>query len=269
MKTLAAISKNSVLLGLFAALTTVLIAWTYLGTKDDIAQAQREAEAKQLLEIFPAHTHDKALIDDTFTVAANQSLLNVREDRRAYRARRGDEVVGVILPATARDGYSGDIGLLVGVHRDGRIAGVRVTSHRETPGLGDAIDTNKSNWILDFQGRSLLNPNPDGWRVRKDGGVFDQFTGATITPRAVVVATRKVLEYVDLHTHALFAEPSAGYREPSAGYKEPSAGYGEPSAGYKEPSAIDEEPSAGHEEPSADHEEPAVTTLEPTTAEAF
>jgi electron transport complex protein RnfG len=239
MKTLAAISKNSVLLGLFAALTTALIAWTYLGTKDDIARAQREAEAKQLLEIFPAHTHDNALIDDTFTVAANQSLLNVREDKRAYRARRGDEVVGVILPATARDGYSGDISLLVGVHRDGRIAGVRVTSHRETPGLGDAIDTNKSKWILDFQDRSLLNPNSDGWRVRKDGGVFDQFTGATITPRAVVVATRKVLEYVDLHANALFAEHSAVHKEPSAVDGEPSAVDGEPSATPPEPTAAE------------------------------
>lgn len=197
------------LLGLFAALTTALIAWTYLGTKDDIAQAQRKAEAKQLLEIFPASTHDNALIDDTFTVAANQSLLDVREERRGYRARLGNEVVGVIIPATARDGYSGDIRLLVGVHRDGRVAGVRVTSHRETPGLGDAIDTNKSDWVLEFTGRSLADPRPAGWRVRKDGGAFDQFTGATITPRAVVVATRKVLEYVEIHRSTLFLESAA------------------------------------------------------------
>jgi len=207
MKTITAVSKNSLLLGVFAALTTTLIAWTYLGTKVAIANAQREAEAKQLLEIFPEQTHDNALIDDTFIVAANQSLLNVREEKRAYRARLGEAVVGVILPATARDGYSGDIGLLVGVHRDGRIAGVRVTSHRETPGLGDAIDTNKSNWIASFQGHSLVDPDVTGWRVRKDGGIFDQFTGATITPRAVVVATRKVLEYVELNHSTLFPEP--------------------------------------------------------------
>ena len=251
MKTLAAISRNSVLLGLFAAFTTALIAWTYLGTKDDIAQAQREAEAKQLLEIFPAHTHDNALIDDTFAVAANQSLLNVREDRRAYRARRGERVVGVILPATARDGYSGDIRLLVGVHRDGRIAGVRVTSHRETPGLGDAIDINKSNWVLDFQGHSLSDPSLEGWQVRKDGGVFDQFTGATITPRAVVVATRKVLEYVDLNANTLFAEPSAASGEPSAASGEPSAASGEPSADHEGPLASSERRSASTQKPTA------------------
>ena len=204
MKTLAAISLNSMLLGLFATFTTALIAWTYLGTKDDIAQAQRDAEAKQLLEIFPLDTHNNALIDDTFVVAANESFLNIREDRRAYRARQDSEIIGVILPATARDGYSGDIRLLIGVHRDGRVAGVRVISHRETPGLGDAIDTNKSDWVLGFTDQSLAKLGLNGWRVRKDGGVFDQFTGATITPRAVIVATRKVLEYVELHHDTLF-----------------------------------------------------------------
>ena len=205
MKTMVAIARSGLLLGLFAAMTTALIAWTFLVTKDDITQAQREAEAKQLLQIFPASSHDNSLIDDQFIIPADQSLLEGREDRLAYRARKDGKVVGVILPATARDGYSGDIRLLVGVRRDGRIAGVRVVAHRETPGLGDAVDANKSDWVLSFNGRSLDNPQPKQWTVRKNGGDFDQFTGATITPRAVIIATRKVLDYVAVNEEQLFS----------------------------------------------------------------
>jgi electron transport complex protein RnfG len=113
-------------------------------------------------------------------------------------------VVGVILPATARDGYSGDIELLVGVTADGEIAGARVVSHKETPGLGDGIDTKKSPWIMSFDGTSLVSPSQPDWGVKKDGGAFDQFTGATVTPRAVVAAIRRTLEYQALHRDRLF-----------------------------------------------------------------
>lgn len=208
MNTVTAISRNSLLLGLFAALTTALIAWTYLSTKDAIVEAQRVAEAKQLLQIFPANSHDNSLVDDNFTVSRGQSLLKVREDRLGYRVRKNGETIGVILPATAHDGYSGDIRLLVGVRADLSVAGVRVVTHRETPGLGDAIDLNKSDWILSFNDRSLTKPAATQWKVRKDDGVFDQFTGATITPRAVVTATRRALEYVELNKKALFTSVS-------------------------------------------------------------
>ena len=208
MNTVTAISRNSLLLGLFAALTTALIAWTYLSTKDAIIEAQRVAEAKQLLQIFPADSHDNSLVDDNFTVSRGQSLLKVREDRLGYRVRKNGETVGVILPATAHDGYSGDIRLLVGVRADLSVAGVRVVTHRETPGLGDAIDLNKSDWILSFNDRSLTKPAATQWKVRKDDGVFDQFTGATITPRAVITATRRALEYVELNKKALFTSVS-------------------------------------------------------------
>lgn len=208
MNTVTAISRNSLLLGLFAALTTALIAWTYISTKDAIVEAQRVAEAKQLLQIFPANSHDNSLIDDNFTITRGQSLLKVREDRLAYRVRKDGDTVGVILPATAHDGYSGDIRLLVGVRADLSVAGVRVVAHRETPGLGDAIDLNKSDWILSFNDQSLTKPAATQWKVRKDGGVFDQFTGATITPRAVITATRKALEYAELNKKALFSSVS-------------------------------------------------------------
>jgi electron transport complex protein RnfG len=116
--------------------------------------------------------------------------------------------VAAIIPATARDGYSGDIELIVGVNADGTVAGVRVLSHKETPGLGDAVDLKKSNWILGFDGRSLSDPEPARWAVKKDKGVFDSFTGATITPRAVVSTTRRVLEYAQANAETLYGKSS-------------------------------------------------------------
>ena len=204
MKWLASIGLSGTVLALFAAITSVAIGWTYLGTKAQIDFEVRRAEARQLLEIFPPDTHDNEIVDDVFEVAAETALLGIRERRQGYRVRRGNTVVGVILPATARDGYSGDIRALVGVRRDGSVAGVRVVDHRETPGLGDKVDLRKSDWILDFNERSLANPALSGWNVAKEGGVFDQFTGATVTPRAVILATRRALEYATLNAASLF-----------------------------------------------------------------
>ena len=164
----------------------------------------RRAEARQLLEIFPPETHDNDIVDDGFELVADTPLLGIREARQGYRVRRDDRVIGVILPATARDGYSGDIRALVGVRDDGTVAGVRVVAHRETPGLGDKVDLRKSDWILGFDNRSLSQPDLSGWNVEKDGGIFDQFTGATVTPRAVILATRRALEYARLNAETLF-----------------------------------------------------------------
>ena len=206
MSWLRSIGLSGTVLALFAAITSVAIGWTFLGTKNQIELEVRRAEARQLLEIFPGGTHDNEIVDDTFDVQAEAPLLGLREVRQGYRVRQGNSVVGVILPTTARDGYSGDIRALVGIRRDGSIAGVRVVSHRETPGLGDKVDLRKSDWVLGFNDRSLENPTMNGWNVAKDGGVFDQFTGATVTPRAVILAARRALEYATLHSAALFEE---------------------------------------------------------------
>ena len=203
---LRSIGLSGTVLALFAAITSVAIGWTFLGTKNQIELEVRRAEAQQLLEIFPVGTHDNEIVDDTFDVQAEAPLLGLREVRQGYRVRQGNSVVGVILPTTARDGYSGDIRALVGIRRDGSIAGVRVVSHRETPGLGDKVDLRKSDWVLGFNDRSLENPTMDGWNVAKDGGVFDQFTGATVTPRAVILAARRALEYATLHSAELFEQ---------------------------------------------------------------
>jgi electron transport complex protein RnfG len=125
-----------------------------------------------------------------------------------YLAKRGGEPVAVILPVLAKEGYTGPIRLIVGIAPDGRILGVRVVEHKETPGLGDKIDIKKSDWILGFNGRSLGNPDQAGWQVKKDGGEFDALTGATITPRAVVKAVHAALMFFDTHQQQLtLAQP--------------------------------------------------------------
>jgi electron transport complex protein RnfG len=192
------------LLAAFAAVGSGLISGVYEQTKEPIAAAERAAEAKQLLEIFPRDSHDNELIDDGFAVDAEGPLLALRERGTGYRARRNNEVTGIILPATARDGYSGDIRLLVGIDRGGAVAGVRVLSHRETPGLGDKIELTKSDWVLSFDHKTLADPAPDRWAVIKDGGDFDAFTGATVTPRAVVAAVKSAMEYSQNNRNALF-----------------------------------------------------------------
>ncbi len=204
------ITRNSFLLALFALLTALLISGTYLLTRDTIAMEQRTAEERALLEILPRTLHDNSMLDDTLPLAASTPGLGLRRDRQVYVARRDGELVAVIVPVIARDGYSGDIELIVGIMADGSIAGVRALGHRETPGLGDKIELGKSDWMLDFDGRSLDDPAPAQWAVRKDGGVFDQFTGATITPRAVVAAVHRALQYADSQRATLFRQPAAG-----------------------------------------------------------
>ena len=208
------ITRNSMLLAVFAVCTTVLISGTYLLTKDRIALEKRRAEERALLEIVPRDRHDNSMLDDVIPVGPATAGLKLADEKRIYLAKQDGAVVTAIIPATAPDGYTGEIDLVVGVNADGSIAGVRVLSHRETPGLGDKVDLKKSDWVLGFDGRSLDNPGPAGWAVRKDKGVFDQFTGATITPRAVVAATLRVLQYADANRQRLFGlatdEPAEG-----------------------------------------------------------
>jgi Na+-translocating ferredoxin:NAD+ oxidoreductase subunit G len=132
--------------------------------------------------------------------------LNNREETKLYIARLKGQATAVILEATAQDGYSGDIKLLIAVHKDGSLGGVRVISHKETPGLGDYIDVAHSDWIKAFTNLSLSNPTTSLWKVKKDGGQFDYMVGATITPRAVIKATQHALSYVAEHQNTLFAE---------------------------------------------------------------
>ena len=199
-------TRNAGMLAGFALLATAGIAGTFVLTAERIAEQELRARAAALLEIVPPARHDNALLDDT-VVLAELSALNLDASaptHQAFIARRNGAAVAAILPAVAPDGYTGDIHMLVGVNRDGSIAGVRITKHRETPGLGDKVDLRRSNWVLSFNGASL--GAPARWAVKKDGGDFDQFTGATITPRAVVAAAKRALQYAERHHPALFAD---------------------------------------------------------------
>lgn len=199
------IARNALGLGLFAMATAGLIAVTQQLTADDIRAQRQQAQAGALLEVIPEGYHDNELLHDLFMVEAADAL-GLTSSATGYRARQGDEVAAVILPVVAPDGYAGPIRLIVGVDRDGMLLGVRVLEHKETPGLGDQIEARKSDWILGFEGRSLGNPPGEAWRVKKRGGHFDQFTGATITPNAVVTAVKDALQYFETHRRQLLSD---------------------------------------------------------------
>ncbi|ACE83546.1 electron transport complex subunit RsxG [Cellvibrio japonicus] len=205
------ISKNSLILAAFAIATAGTLALTNLGTQERIANAERAAQQKALYDIVPLSDHDNDLLTDTLDIppSAWPALGLSNNERKIHRARRAGEIIALIVPATAPDGYSGNIDMIVGVKRDGTIAGVRITLHKETPGLGDKIELKKHQWILSFNGKSLLVPVLEEWKVKKDGGIFDQFAGATITPRAVVGQVKRVLEFVAANQDNLFNEATA------------------------------------------------------------
>lgn len=200
------IARNSLLLSLIALCTTAVVAGIFELTSATVAQQARLAQENALLDVIPRSRHDNNMLDDTVAVGPQDSGLGLREERLIHIARQHNEVTAVIVPVIARDGFSGDIDLWVGVNRDGSIAAVRVLSHQETPGLGDRIEPGHSNWLLGFNGRSLDNPPTDAWAVRKDQGEFDQFTGATITPRAVVAAVFRALKFAEANRAKLFAD---------------------------------------------------------------
>lgn len=190
--------SNAFALGAFAIVTALILGSVYVATKDRIEASRILAEQKALLEVIGDFPRDNELLSDPLILSPDeQALLNVDESSHAYVVRYEGETTGYIFPAIAPDAYSGDISMLVGVNTLGDILGVRVVEHKETPGLGDKVDLKKSDWILSFVGKSLRDPKPDGWAVKKDGGEFDAFTGATITPRAVVNRVRLVLDYFD------------------------------------------------------------------------
>ncbi len=188
------ISKNSLILGGFALVTASVLSMTHQGTKQQIAEAERAAAQKALFEVVPEDRHNNDLLNSTRPIPSEfWDELGLDSDSELYIAQQDGVAQAVILPAVAPDGYSGDIKMIIGINLDGSVSGVRVLSHSETPGLGDRLELAKSSWILNFNGKSLDNPELDRWQVKKDGGDFDQFTGATITPRAVVQQVKKAL----------------------------------------------------------------------------
>ncbi len=198
-------SKTAFTLIAFTFVFTALLAFIFQLTKAPIEKAEATARLGLFSQIVPPNLHDNDLLTDTVSIAPNDLLGNT-QPIIASRARLNNAPAAVILEAIAHDGYAGDIKLLIAIKFDGSIAGVRVLKHKETPGLGDYIDIAKDNWIKLFNGESLTKTAGEKWAVKKDGGAFDYRAGATITPRAVVKAVHKALQYFEANKETLFAE---------------------------------------------------------------
>lgn len=186
----------------FSVIGAALLAGTYGLTRPNIEKSERDAKRKLIAQVLPAGSYDNDLVQSARPLAPDP-LLGLRKPGEFYPATLAGKPTAVVIEAIAPDGYAGEIGMLVGILPDGRIAGVRVTSQKETPGLGDYIDAAKSKWIHNFDGKSLDDPKPDGWKVKKDGGQFAYMAGATISPRAVIKAVKHALEYFAQHKDEL------------------------------------------------------------------
>ncbi len=194
---------SGLFLWLFAVAGTTFVAVTENLARDPIIENERRMLLRNLNALLPAEKLDNDIVTDTLRIQAS-SLLGTKDASLVYRARYQGKPVAAIFNSIAPNGYSGKIHLLVGVYYDGSIAGVRAVKHNETPGLGDAIEIQKSDWILDFNAKSLGNPPADQWLVKRDKGVYDQFTGATITPRAIVQAVKNTLLYYEQNAEMIF-----------------------------------------------------------------
>lgn len=195
--------KVVAVLTLSTVVGTGMVALSYQWTLPRITANERMTLLNSLNVLVAHERYDNDLITDTRTFI-DTDLLGTSEPVTVYRARKSGQPVAAIFNSVAPDGYSGNIYLLVGINIDGTVAGVRITAHQETPGLGDKIEAKRSPWILSFAGHSLTEPTDAGWKVKKDGGIFDQFAGATITPRAVVKAVHNTLRFFQQHQAQIF-----------------------------------------------------------------
>lgn len=196
------ISYQSLLLGAFSTLATALLVAGNLATRDAIQARHRDDLLASLAQVMPAAVHDNDLLENPLTLSGPGGI-----PMTVYRGTRQSQVTALAWEVSGQ-GYSGEIRLLLGLDTRGHILGIRVLSHTETPGLGDRIEAEKDDWILKFDGLSLGNPPPSQWKVKKDGGRFDSFSGATITPRAVVQTIAAGLEFFAQHQAELLAPPA-------------------------------------------------------------
>lgn len=197
-----AISKNSKILALFAMACTATVASVQLLTEDRIEFQSQQQLIQQLNQVIQTDSHDNEMFRDCIIAPAGRDtelLIDV-----IYRARLNNTPIAAAIKTVAPDGYSGNIELLIAINTDGSVSGVRTLLHKETPGLGDKIELRKSDWITTFSGKKVLGNNDNRWAVKKDGGMFDQFTGATITPRAVVKTVRKTIDYFQANQKVIF-----------------------------------------------------------------
>ncbi|RLW57335.1 MAG: electron transport complex subunit RsxG [gamma proteobacterium symbiont of Stewartia floridana] len=195
------VGYQAVLLGGISTLATALLVAGNIATKDDIMARQKEDLLRSLNQVVPTEYYDSDLLDQPLSIPDNKG-----DNLTVYRGLQGMQVNALAWEVVGK-GYAGDIRLIMGINAKGEVLGVRVLSHAETPGLGDKIEVAKDDWILGFNDHSLDNTSNQQWRVKKDGGKFDQFSGATITPRAIVTAVHDGLVFFQQHTDELLRPP--------------------------------------------------------------
>lgn len=200
----APVLNSGITLAAIAAICTALVATTFELTDDRIAANEQAWLEQSLRPVLAGLSFDSGISDSMLTIPAPHELPGT-DDAVIYRVYSGASPVAALLVVSARDGYAGPIRLLVGIDFNSTVTGVHVLAHRETPGLGDGIEAVKSDWARQFTGRSLGDPASSGWRIRRDGGEFDQLTGASVTPRAIVKAVKETLQYFDANRVAIFA----------------------------------------------------------------
>lgn len=191
------------LLSLFVVVSVALLMAINWFTQPKIVEAERQALLQTINQVMPAERYNNDLLADYKTVI-EPDFFDTDQPIQIYRARLDNQPAGLVIETIAPNGYSGNIYILIGVLPNGHISGVRVLKHRETPGLGDKIELRKADWILGFNGKNLTEDNAERWAVKRDRGEFDQFTGATITPRAVVGAVRNTLHFVNQQGATLY-----------------------------------------------------------------
>jgi len=197
------IVKGGATLAVIAALCTALVAFTFVMTEERIEANEQAWLERSLQPALSGLFYDSGVTESMIMIPPPHGLPG-SEAAIVYRVYAEDEAVAALFVVSARDGYAGPIRFLVGIDVQGNVTGVHVLEHRETPGLGDRVETSRSDWATQFDGRSLLDPEPTGWAIKRDGGQFDQLTGASVTPRAIVKAIRDTLLYFDTHRDEVF-----------------------------------------------------------------
>ncbi len=198
--------RSGVTLAVIGAICTALVAFTYQSTVQRIEANEKAWLERSLQPALSGLFYDSGVTESKIILPPPHDLPG-SDAAIVYRVYAESEPVAALFVISARDGYAGPIRILVGIDTTGQVTGVQVLEHRETPGLGDRVESGKSDWVQQFNGRSLLEPEPAGWRIKSDGGQFDQLTGASVTPRAVIKAVKETLLYFDLHTDEIFANP--------------------------------------------------------------
>lgn len=200
-----AIHKNAKVLAVFAIVCTAIVGFVHALTKDKIEQQKQKQLLDRLSQVIEPASYNNKIINDCIIIAPTK--VSNTKAHTAYIATYDKLPIAMAITTTAPDGYNGNIEILVGIKTNGIISGVRVLAHKETPGLGDKIERKRHDWITSFTDKKISEDSDPQWKVAKDGGMFDQFTGATITPRAVVKAVHKTLVYFNKNKGALFNQP--------------------------------------------------------------